>query len=121
MDEPGDGLRRSDEDVKVRTAMGLTKACLDRATAERRRNIVGWSVGAVLSVGSFKIVVVMVSQRQPCTLGDRCDRLAFLIDFQHSKLWKELGVPRRALPAQLTALGSTFAGENDWLCGDDDG
>lgn len=51
VDEPGDGLRRRNEDVKVRAAMGLTTACLDRPTAERRRNIVGWSFGAV--VGAF--------------------------------------------------------------------
>lgn len=53
VEELGEGLRRRKEDVKVRAAMGLLTACLDRATAERRRNIVGLVGGAV--VGAFGV------------------------------------------------------------------
>lgn len=52
VEDSGDGLRRRKEDVKVRAAMGLTTACLNRTTAERRRNIVGLDFGAV--VGAFQ-------------------------------------------------------------------
>ena len=67
MDEAGEGLRRRKEDVNVRAAMGLTTACLERAAAERRRNIVDFGFGAVVvaRVGGFEVAVAMLSQRQP--------------------------------------------------------